>query len=150
MPCSAQTAAAKARVQVERALPNWRGLWGKSAFSRSLRSASKSLAAVCGRRDCGATTASPRVSKARRTLRTACGLHPTAWAMSRLVSPRAGAKRVGQREWRGAHRQPTGFEGAQDVAHRLRTAPDGLGDVAAGVPAGGGQEDVAAAHREPV
>jgi transposase len=42
---------------VERALPNWRGLWCKSAFSRALRSASKSLAAVCGRRDCMATTA---------------------------------------------------------------------------------------------
>src|SRR3954453_16509566 len=97
MPCSAQTAAARARVQVERALPNWRGLWCKSAFSRSLRSASKSLAAVCGRRDCMATTASPRVSNARRTLRTACGLHPTAWAMTVVVSPRAEAKRMWQR-----------------------------------------------------
>src|SRR3954470_22719304 len=103
MPCSAQTSAAKARVQVERALPNWRGLWCKSAFSRWLRSVSKTLAAVCGRRDCGATT-----------------------------------------------RQPTGLEGPQHVAHRLRTAPDGLGDNCGGVPAGGGQEDVAAAHREPV
>src|SRR5215208_2428702 len=81
IPCSAQTSAARASVQVERALPNWRGLWCKSAFSRWLRSASKSLAAVCGRRDCRATTASPRVSNPRRTLRTAGGLHPMAWAM---------------------------------------------------------------------
>src|SRR3954466_11904333 len=28
----------------------------------------------------------------------------------------------------GYHRQPAGLEGPQDVAHRLRTAPDGLGD----------------------
>src|SRR5881398_2234311 len=69
----------------------------QSAFSRSLRSASKSLAAVCGRRDCRATTASPRASKARRTLRTACGLHPTAWAITGAVSPRAEAKRMWQR-----------------------------------------------------
>src|SRR4051812_33894909 len=97
IPCSAQTSAARARVQVERALPNCRGLWGKSVFSRSLRWASKSLAAVCGRRDCMATTASPRGSNARRTLRTACGLHPTAWAIMGAVSPRAEAKRMGQR-----------------------------------------------------
>src|SRR3954466_8697990 len=97
MPCSAQTSAARARVQVERALPNWRGLWCKSAFSRWLRSASKTLAAVCGRRDCMVTTASPRLSKARRTLRTACGLPPMAWAITGLVSPRAEAKRMWQR-----------------------------------------------------
>src|SRR3982751_2764865 len=96
-PCSAQTSAAKASVQVERALPNWRGLWCKSAFSRSLRSASKSLAAACGRRDCMATTANPRVSNARTTLRTACGLHPTAVAMTVVVSPRAEAKSMWQR-----------------------------------------------------
>src|SRR4051812_5613471 len=58
---------------------------------------SKSLAAVCGRRDCMATTANPRVSKARRTLRTACGLQPTACAMTVVVSPRAEAKRMCQR-----------------------------------------------------
>src|SRR3954453_18037595 len=97
IPCSAQTSAAKASVQVERALPNWRGLWCKSAFSRSLRSASKSLAAACGRRDCMATTANPRVSNARTTLRTACGLHPTAVAMTVVVSPRAEAKSMWQR-----------------------------------------------------
>src|SRR3954454_20503117 len=44
-----------------------------------------------------ATTASPRVSKARRKLRTACGLHPTAWAIMGAVSPRAEAKRMWQR-----------------------------------------------------
>src|SRR3954451_25030611 len=97
IPCSAQTSAARASVQVERALPNWRGLWCKSAFSRSLRSVSKTLAAVCGRRDCMATTANPRVSNARTTLRTACGLHPTAFAMMVVVSPRAEAKRMWQR-----------------------------------------------------
>src|SRR4051812_19846990 len=97
IPCSAQTSAARASVQVERALPNWRGLWCKSAFSRWLRSASKSLAAVCGRRDCRATTANPRVSNARTTLRTACGLQPTAWAMTVVVSPRAEAKSMWQR-----------------------------------------------------
>src|SRR4051794_5347050 len=97
IPCSAQTSAARASVQVERALPNWRGLWCKSAFSRWLRSASKSLAAVCGRRDCRATTANPRVSNARRTLCTACGLQPTAWAMTVVVSPRAEAKSMWQR-----------------------------------------------------
>src|SRR4051812_22756668 len=43
------------------------------------------------------TTASPRLSKARRTLRTACGLQPTAWAMTGAVSPRAEAKRMWQR-----------------------------------------------------
>src|SRR3954467_6235437 len=100
------------------ALPNWRGLWCKSAFSCRLRSASKTLAAVCGRRDCMVTTASPRLPKARTT----------------LAPPRA----------------PGPLEGSQDVAHRLRTAPDGLGDHGGGVAAGGGQEDVAAAHREPV
>src|SRR3954464_9818748 len=103
MPCSAQTSAARASVQVERALPNWRGLWGKSAFSCRLRSASKTLAAVCGRRDCRVT-----------------------------------------------NRQPAPLEGSQDVAHRLRTAPDGLGDHGGGGAARGGQEDVAAAYREPV
>src|SRR3954452_18590931 len=97
IPCSAQTSAARARVQVERALPNCRGLWCKSVFSRSLRSVSKTLAAVCGRRDCMATTASPRVSNAHRTLRTACGLHPTACAMTVVVFPRAEAKRMWQR-----------------------------------------------------
>ena len=50
----------------------------------------------------------------------------------------------------GHHRQPAGLEGPQDVAHGLRTAPDGLGDHGGGVPAGRGQQDVAAAHREPV
>ena len=50
----------------------------------------------------------------------------------------------------GHHCQPAGLEGAQDGAHRLRTAPDGLGDDRGGVAAGRGQEDVAAAHREPV
>ena len=50
-----------------------------------------------GRRDCRVTTASPRLSKARRTLRTACGLHPTAWAITVVVSPRAEAKRMWQR-----------------------------------------------------
>src|SRR4051812_3278910 len=44
-----------------------------------------------------ATTANPRVSKARRTLRTACGLHPTAWAITGAVSPRAEAKSMWQR-----------------------------------------------------
>src|SRR3954468_15790677 len=97
IPCSAQTSAARASVHVERALPNCRGLWCKSAFSRWLRSASKSLAAACGRRDCMATTANPRVSNARTTLRTACGLHPTAWAMTVVVSPRAEAKSMWQR-----------------------------------------------------
>src|SRR4051812_6942397 len=97
IPCSAQTSAARASVQVERALPNWRGLWCKSAFSRWLRSASKTLAAVCGRRDCMATTANPRVSNARTTLRTACGLPPTAFAMMVVVSPRAEANRMWQR-----------------------------------------------------
>ena len=55
------------------------------------------MAAVCGRHDCMVTTASPRASKARRTLRTACGLHPTAWAITGAVSPRAEAKRMWQR-----------------------------------------------------
>ena len=50
----------------------------------------------------------------------------------------------------GYHRQPAGLEGPQDVAHRLRTAPDGLGDYGGGVAASGGQEDVAAAYPEPV
>src|SRR4051794_14078979 len=97
IPCSTQTSAARASVQVERALPNCRGLWCKSALSRWLRSASKSLAAVRGRRDCMATTANPRVSNARRTLRTACGLHPMAWAITVVVSPRAEAKSMWQR-----------------------------------------------------
>src|SRR3712207_6599479 len=97
IPCSTQTSAARASVQVERALPNWREFWCKSAFSRALRSVSKTLAAACGRRDGMATTASPRVSNARRTLRTACGLHPTACAMTGVVSPRAEAKRMWQR-----------------------------------------------------
>src|SRR5690242_507893 len=61
---------------------------------------------------------------------------------------------LGSRVWatrlQGHHRQPTGLEGAQDVAHRLRTAPDGLGDDRGGVAASGGQEDVAAAYCEPV
>src|SRR5215210_2135534 len=96
-PCSTQTSAARASVQVERALPYWRGLWCKSAFSRSLRSASKTLAAACGRRDCMANTANPRVPNARTTLRTACGLHPTALVMTVVVSPRAEAKRMWQR-----------------------------------------------------
>ena len=50
----------------------------------------------------------------------------------------------------GDHRQPAGLEGAQDVAHRLRGTANGLGDQGSGVAASGGQEDVAAAHREPV
>jgi hypothetical protein len=50
----------------------------------------------------------------------------------------------------GHHRQPAPLEGPQDVAHRLRTAPDGFRDDSGGVTAGGGQEDVAAAHHEPV
>jgi hypothetical protein len=50
----------------------------------------------------------------------------------------------------GHHRQPASLERPQDVAHGLRTAPDGLGDDRGGVPTGGGQQDVAAAHREPV
>ena len=58
--------------------------------------------------------------------------------------------RVRAARLQGHHRQPTGLEGAQDVAHRLRTAPDGLGDERGGVAAGRGQEDVAASHREPI
>jgi hypothetical protein len=50
----------------------------------------------------------------------------------------------------GAPRQPTGREGAQAVAHRLRTAANGLGEYGGGVAASGGQEDEAAAHPEPV
>src|SRR5918912_1142453 len=96
-PCSRQTSAARASVHVERALPNGRGLWCRSAFSRPLRSASKILAAACGRRDCMVNTANPRVSNPRRTLRTACGLHPMALAITGAVSPRAEAKRMRQR-----------------------------------------------------
>jgi hypothetical protein len=44
-----------------------------------------------------ASTANPRVSNARTALRTACGLHPTALAMTVVVSPRAEAKRMEQR-----------------------------------------------------
>ena len=58
--------------------------------------------------------------------------------------------RVRAARLQGHHRQPTGRKGAQDVAHRLRTAPDGLGDYGGGVAASGGQEDVAAPYPEPV
>ena len=44
-----------------------------------------------------ANTANPRVSKARTTSRTACGLHPMALAIRGAVSPRAEAKRMWQR-----------------------------------------------------
>jgi hypothetical protein len=58
--------------------------------------------------------------------------------------------RVRAARLQGHHRQPAALEGAQDVAHRLRTAANGLGDHGGGVAASGGQEDVAAAHREPI
>src|SRR5215207_2687799 len=96
-PRSKQTSAASSSVHTEVGLPKSRGDWCSRARNCSLRSWSKVLAALFGRRDCIRSAATPRCSNAGRMLSTAWTEQPTDWAIWLALWPRELASTIWQR-----------------------------------------------------
>src|SRR5215204_1803915 len=88
------TSATICNVQVERALPHWRGDWCSKSRNFSHFASSSSGLAVLGREDFCSRQARASESKARITLRTVWSLQPNCRAIWRGVLPSALKRRV--------------------------------------------------------
>ena len=93
-PRSWATAASNSSVHVLRGLPNTRGLWCRTSFSRSRLASPSSGTTVLGRLDRRPRAPVPPAPNARITFRTVCRLQPTAAAIPFTRSPRLLASRI--------------------------------------------------------
>jgi hypothetical protein len=88
-PRSCATSASICNVQVERALPHWRGEWGSKSRNFSHFTSSSSGLAVLGREDFCSRPARAADAKARIPVRTVWSLQPHCRAIWRGVLPSA-------------------------------------------------------------
>lgn len=88
-PRSRQTSATRGKLQVERALPKWRGDWCSKARTCSHLASSSSGLDVFGRDDFCSRQPRPSVAKARSTWRTVWSVQPRWRAIGRGVFPSA-------------------------------------------------------------
>jgi hypothetical protein len=93
-PRSCATSATICNVQVERALPHWRGEWCSKSRNCSHFASSSSGLAVLGREDFCARQARASDAKARIPLRTVWSLPPHCRAIWRGVLPSALKRRI--------------------------------------------------------